>query len=92
MAIAGQRNFCPQYRAVSGEQGVQPSPNLRIKQCVKKVKRDQERERTGMAGIEICLILEMKEPAGNGRASHAELESQPGEKGNELNRTRTEGL
>jgi len=27
----------------------------------------------------------MKELAGNDRAAHAELESQPGERGNELN-------
>lgn len=75
-----------------GEQSAQPSVNLPMKQLVKKVKRDRKRERNRIAEISICLMLEMKEPAGNGRASHAELESQPGEKGNELNRTRTEGL
>lgn len=63
-----------------------------MKKLVKKVKRDRKRERNKIAEILICLILEMKEPAGNDRASHAELESQPREKGNELNRTRTEGF
>lgn len=82
----------PAPGCLHGEQSAQPSVNLPVKQLVKTVKRDRKRERIGITEILICLILEKKDPAGNGRASHAELESQPGEKGNELNRTRTEGL
>lgn len=59
---------------------------------VKKVQRDHKRERSRTTERLNCLILEMKEPAGNGRASHAELESQPREKGDGLSRTRAEGL
>lgn len=70
----------------------QPAVNLPVKQLVKKVRRDHKRERNRITEMLNCLILEMKEPVGNGRASHAELESQPREKGNGLNRTRTEGL